>query len=119
MQEIETTTNHVSRNLEMQPKFSPEATLECMLKRQNEMQYMAMAHALSGQTLPPDFAAEYLALQKSIKTAQIELLETKLNDMQYSAMAHAHSGQTLPADFGREFEALKQELANLTSDSPA
>lgn len=117
MQEITTNSNSVSRNPVMQSKPAPRETLASLLKRQNEMQYMAMAHALSGQQLPTDFASEYFQLQKSIKAAQIEEVTVKLNDMQYSAMAHAHSGQTLPESFGREFASLQRELENLTSGS--
>ncbi len=42
-------------------------TLQDMLKRQNEMQYAAMAHAQAGQPLPDDFTQEYAELEQEIE----------------------------------------------------
>lgn len=42
-------------------------TLNEMLKKQNEMQYAAMAHAQAGQPLPDDFAQEYAELEREIE----------------------------------------------------
>ncbi len=42
-------------------------TLKDMLKKQNEMQYAAMAHAQAGQPLPDDFTQEYLELEQEIE----------------------------------------------------
>jgi len=50
----------------MQSSPKPK-TLNEMLKKQNEMQYAAMAHAQAGQPLPDDFAHEYAELEKEIK----------------------------------------------------
>ncbi len=47
-------------------------TLQEMLKKQNEMQYAAMAHAQAGQQLPEDFAQEYAELEKEIEKMQSE-----------------------------------------------
>lgn len=47
-------------------------TLQEMLKKQNEMQYAAMAHAQAGQPLPDDFAQEYAELEKEIEKLQLE-----------------------------------------------
>jgi|GEM_PF-3871853 hypothetical protein len=47
-------------------------TLQEMLKKQNEMQYAAMAHAQAGQALPDDFAQEYAELEKEIERLQAE-----------------------------------------------
>lgn len=50
---------------EMQSTPKPK-TLQDMLKRQNEMQYAAMAHAQAGQQLPDDFTQEYTELEQEI-----------------------------------------------------
>lgn len=42
-------------------------TLQDMLKRQNEMQYAAMAHAQAGQPLPDEFTQEYAELEQEIE----------------------------------------------------
>lgn len=42
-------------------------TLKDMLKKQNEMQYAAMAHAQADQPLPDDFTQEYLELEQEIE----------------------------------------------------
>ncbi len=41
-------------------------TLQDMLKKQNEMQYAAMAPAQAGQPLPDDFTKEYTELEQEI-----------------------------------------------------
>ena len=51
---------------EMQSTPKPK-TLQDMLKRQNEMQYAAMAHAQAGQPLPDDFTQEYAELEQEIE----------------------------------------------------
>jgi len=43
----------------MQSTSKPNETLQDLLKRQNEMQYAAMAHSQAGQPLPEEFAKEY------------------------------------------------------------
>jgi hypothetical protein len=47
-------------------------TLQEMLKKQNEMQYAAMAHAQAGQPLPDEFSREYAELEKEIERLQAE-----------------------------------------------
>ena len=47
-------------------------TLQEMLKKQNEMQYAAMAHAQAGQQLPDDFAQEYAELEQEIAKLQAD-----------------------------------------------
>jgi len=91
----------------MQPTVNPnnDKTMQEMIKRQNEMQYTAMAHALSGQPLPDDFVQEYAALEKILAQAAVVTPSddaNRQNEMQYSAMAHALSGQPLPDDFGKD-----------------
>ena len=39
--------------------------LQDMIKRQNELQYTAMAHALEGQPLPAEYVSEYAVLEKA------------------------------------------------------
>ena len=51
---------------EMQSTPKPK-TLQDMLKRQNEMQYAAMAHTQAGQPLPDDFTQEYTELEQEIE----------------------------------------------------
>lgn len=55
----------------MQSTPNPK-TLKDMLKRQNEMQYAAMAHAQAGQPLPDDFTKEYMELEKEIEKLTAE-----------------------------------------------
>jgi transcriptional regulator of met regulon len=105
----------------MQPTVNANNKMEEIIKRQDEMQYEAMAHALSGQPLPDDFVQEYAALEKSL--AEEALLSPsdqalrQMNEMQYAAMAHALSGQPLPDDFGKaaivtaESDSIKPHVA--------
>lgn len=50
---------------EMQSTPKPKI-LQDLLKKQNEMQYAAMAHAQAGQPLPDDFIQEYTELEQEI-----------------------------------------------------
>ena len=86
----------------MQPTVNANTTLQAMIQRQNEMQYEAMANALSGQPLNDDFLAEYAALEKSLAKettlSTSERSESELNKMQYAAMANALAGQPQPEE---------------------
>jgi transcriptional regulator of met regulon len=103
----------------MKPTINPSnmshsnGTLQDMLKRQDELQYAAMAHALSGQQLPDDLASEYATLEKSIKQLNAERLLNRMNEMQYAAMAHAQTGQPLSEEFAREYADLERQVAQL------
>jgi hypothetical protein len=50
----------------MQSTSKPNESLQELLKRQNEMQYEAMAHAQAGQTVSDEFTNEYAELEKQI-----------------------------------------------------
>jgi transcriptional regulator of met regulon len=90
----------------MKPTVNANKTMQDMLRRKKEMEYAAMAHALSGQPLPDDFAQEYAALEKSVSEEALlspsDLKLRQMNEKQYEAMAHALSGQPLPDDFGKD-----------------
>lgn len=81
----------------MQPTVNANNRLEAMIQRQNEMQYEAMANALSGQPLTEDFIAEYAALEKKVAEESAlspsDRVLREQHELQYSAMAHALSGQ--------------------------
>ena len=47
--------------------------LEQLNKRRQELEYMAHAHAVEGQALPPDVEAEYAELRKTISKIEERL----------------------------------------------
>ena len=98
----------------MQPSMNTKQTLEDLIKsRLHEMQYEAMAHALSGQTVGAEFEAEYVRLEKILAEAaksQLERIRNRMQEMQYTAMAHALSGQELPSNFAKEFAEFETQL---------
>lgn len=97
-------------------QFAPQKnqTLEELLKRQSEMQYSAMAHSLSGQSLPAGYELEYESLEQSIRR---EIITNRINEMQYEAMACAQAGQSMSEEFSTEFAKLELELKQINETS--
>lgn len=97
----------------MQSTPNTNETLQELLKRQNEMQYAAMAHQLSGQALPENHANEYAAIERRIRQLTIS---ARMNELQFAAMAIEQAGQPMPEDLAREYAELEQEMKHLTAD---
>ncbi|HEY9760266.1 MAG TPA: hypothetical protein V6C97_34230 [Oculatellaceae cyanobacterium] len=96
-----------------------ETDVERLTRQLGEMQYAAMAHALSGLPNDESFAREYEKLQAELSQAKrnyVDGLRAKLGEMKYTAMAMSLAGQDTPTEFDREYldveRRLKQEEEN-------